>query len=65
MPLKILIVLAMVNCDLRHGEAWREALALGAGQGRAARGSRAGSWERSPFQEGKACLLERSCKDAL
>lgn len=23
MPLKILIVLAMVNCDLRHGEAWK------------------------------------------
>lgn len=24
MPLKILIVLAMVNCDLWHGEAWKE-----------------------------------------
>lgn len=29
MPLKILIVLAMVNCDLRHGEAWKVSMSAG------------------------------------
>lgn len=29
MPLKILIVLAMVNCDLRHGEAWKVSTSAG------------------------------------
>lgn len=32
MPLKILIVLAMVNCELRHGEAWKESALLRAGR---------------------------------
>lgn len=29
MPLKILIVLAMVNCDLRHREAWKVSMSAG------------------------------------
>lgn len=63
MPLKILIVLAMVNCDLRHGEACREALALGAGQG--GPGKPGGSWERSLFQEGKAAKMRCELRRVL
>lgn len=42
MPLKILIVLAMVNCDLRHGEAWKESTS---------------AWGRASV-EGQACRRE-------
>lgn len=63
MPLKILIVLAMVNCDLRHGEACREALALGAGQG--GPGKPGGSWERRLFQEGKAAKMRCELRRVL
>lgn len=54
MPLKILIVLAMVNCDLWHGEAWKVSTSA---WGRA--GRRAGV-----PSGGKACVQVREVLQA-